>query len=235
MYRHIASSLREIWDNEIDGKRTEHDMAYREKVERFFETMQDDAQLCPNVFHDTDPSTSASDIFPDHSDNWFSMHETKNNDEPAMDFDYSDLIQSQAFQWLLTRLWRQVHLTTSEPDNLSIIKKKILGGLPIPKQVTCSRQVETYSVVFNVNWDPLSFVFEQEYDKDADEAIATAVTITGGPEFTQAATTTEYLEQTWPISGMWVLEVLREVVLHGTGDFISGKCSGFPFSKTVID
>lgn len=215
-----------MWYDKRD-ERTDEEMPHSEKMERYFAGMPDDALqllISPgNSFHHEELTDSTLRVPAGDSDNLISLPETDPDIELAMRFEYHNLINSQAFRWLLTRLWRQVHLATTEPDNLSIIKQMILGHFPTSGKISKYEPVQAYTAVFDVDWDPRAFINEQQYRKCADEAIATAVTITGSSNCAQATTTTEYLDQTWPISGAWILHVLEDVVLTGSGHFSSCK------------
>lgn len=92
-------------------------------------------------------------------------------------------------------------------DKLSTIKQQILNDLHSSGKVT-------WTVVFNIDWDLSAFLKDQEYEeRTGDEAISTAITITGFPNCAQATTTIEYLDQTWPATGRWILQVLREMAV----------------------
>jgi hypothetical protein len=216
-----------MWYSKRDKKSTEEDMPYSEKVERFFKALPGEDLELPisqNDFsHDVEPA-SIYDVPTGHLDDGVSTHEPDADVKIAMRLEYQTLIESQAFQWLLTQLQREVHLTTSEPDNLSIIREQILNVIPTSGKFGRSQPVETCTAVFDVDWDPRAFVKEQQYRERADEAIATAITLTGCPNCAQATTTTEYLDQTWRVSSTGTLQVLKDMVLSGSGHFNARKC-----------
>jgi hypothetical protein len=217
-----------MWYSKRDKKRTEEDMPYSEKVERFFKALPGEDLEPPisqdDFSHDVEPPASIYEFPTDHLEYGVPMREPDADVEIAMKFEYQSLIESQAFQWLLTQLQRELHLTTPKPDNLSIIKEQILSVIPTSGKVGSSQPVETCTAVFNVDWDPRAFVKEQQYRERADEAIATAITLTGCPSCAQATTTTEYLDQTWPVSRTGTLQVLKDMVLNGSGHFNACKC-----------
>ncbi|KAJ6001660.1 hypothetical protein N7522_006887 [Penicillium canescens] len=213
---HISESLRDMWYREREEKSAGDVMPYHEKMERYFATSPGDMEPpIPqhDLSYDAEPSALNYNLPPVNSGDRVNTHEPDANVGIAKRIDYQSLTQSQAFQWLLTRLQRELHLTTPQPDNLSIIREHVIN-------------------VFHVNWDPQAFVKEQQYLERFDEAIATAITITGDPNCAQAITTTEYLDQTWPISGQWMLQVLKDMVLTGSGHF---KSYGLQFSGSIHD
>jgi hypothetical protein len=213
-----------MWYGEREKKRTEDVMPYQEKLERYFATSPADME----------PPIPQHDLSYEAESPAFSYDVTTGNSgdrvEPdakvgiAKMIEYQSLIQTQAFQWLLTRLQRELHLTASQPDNQSIVREHILSGMPTSDKVSRSQPVETCTAVFHMDWDPRAFVKEQHYLERLDEAIATAITITGDPTCAQALTTAEYLDQTWPVSGQWMLQVLKDVVMTGSGYLNSCKC-----------
>ncbi|KAE8381785.1 hypothetical protein BDV26DRAFT_255120 [Aspergillus bertholletiae] len=139
--------------------------------------------------------------------------------EFAMKFEYQSLIESQAFQWLLTRLQRELRLTNPTPNNMSIIQDRILQDIPNSRKVSRSQPVDACMAIFAVDWDPRAFLEEQKYSEPPDEAIEKAITITGYPSCAQAVTAQEYLRQTWPNTGIWTLNILKDLVLNESGHF----------------
>lgn len=78
-------------------------------------------------------------------------------------------------------------------------------------------------MVFQLDWDPLEFVKEQQYIESPDEALANAITLTGSCDDAQALTSLGYLSQTWPTTGESAMHVLCDAVRNGHGSLASCK------------
>ncbi|KAN0086849.1 hypothetical protein V8E54_000537 [Elaphomyces granulatus] len=61
------------------------------------------------------------------------------------------------------------------------IRKKILCSLPSFYKVSRRAPSREYKATFKLDWDPLSFVKEQQYAESPDEALERAITLTGSP------------------------------------------------------
>jgi hypothetical protein len=77
----------------------------------------------------------------------------------------------------------------------------------ISHKVSRKKSVEAYKITFEIEWDPLAFIKEQEYREEPGEAIERAITLTGYAKDAQALTCAQYLRQTWPLArhtiGLW--------------------------------
>ncbi|KAJ5525503.1 hypothetical protein N7494_012153 [Penicillium frequentans] len=66
-----------------------------------------------------------------------------------------------------------------------------------------------------MDWDPVTFLQEQQYLESPEIAIGQAIVLTGSAVMVQALTCSEYLQQTWPSSGMKILELIQELIRPG--------------------
>ena len=143
---------------------------------------------------------------------------------------YRDLIfQVPAYEWLLTTLRREFRLTPAEPNIMEIIRREIIHSLPSSHKVSRKRPAEAYKVVFTLDWDPLAFIIEQEYEEEPDEAIEIAITLTGSTKDAQALTCTQYMCQTWQSTGQQTIQLIKDVVRSGPG------CQHICISQCLID
>jgi hypothetical protein len=95
------------------------------------------------------------------------------------------------------------------------IKAQILDGLPSQHKVSRRISPQAYAIAFEVDWDPLVFVKEQNYTENACEAIRTAITLTGNYRDAQALTTEAYVKQVWADYGLCVLRLILDVIAAG--------------------
>lgn len=143
--------------------------------------------------------------------------------------EYRDFISSNpAYKWLVESIRREFYLTQAEPNLQDAIRQKIMDSLPSSQTVSRRHSPETYKVIFMIEWDPLTFVKEQEYGGCADEAVEKAITITGNPKDAEALTCVQYLCQTWPSVGIHTLRVVKDAIRRGLGHRYEGM---FPAMK----
>ena len=115
---------------------------------------------------------------------------------------------------------------------METIRQKIIHYLPSAHKVSRKESAEAYKITFEIKWDPLAFVKEQEYREEPDEAVEIAITLTGSAKDAQAITCAQYLYQTWPLVGEHIIQLVKDVVCSGPGpqhtcEFLGLKWSGF--------
>ncbi|KAK3938682.1 hypothetical protein QBC46DRAFT_355641 [Diplogelasinospora grovesii] len=145
--------------------------------------------------------------------------------------EYQDcLVDSAAYEWLLETLKRQVLLAPADPDLRGAIRQGIIRSLPRNRdQVSRKALSGAHQALFQVEWDPASFVKEGMYNASPDEAIATAITITGSAQDAQALTSSQYLSQTW--GSLAVLQVVQAVLRRKPGEQYSAT---LPDTTTLV-
>jgi hypothetical protein len=131
------------------------------------------------------------------------------------------IVKTPAYSWLVASLQREAILTRATPDLMEDIRGKILCALPSSHKVSRKAPSQEYKATFELDWDPLSFVKEQKYTESPDEALERAITITGSANDAQAVTPAEYLSQTWPATGKYVMRVVIDVI-RNTADHHAG-------------
>ena len=122
------------------------------------------------------------------------------------------VVEAPAYQWLLASLKREYQLTLAEPNVMEAIKQEIIRYLPPSRRINRNRSAEAYRITFQVHWDPMTFIHEQGYAGDPQLILETAVTITGSTRDAQAQTCVEYLSQTWPHTGKYIIELIKTVM-----------------------
>ncbi|KAI9783934.1 MAG: hypothetical protein M1839_002879 [Geoglossum umbratile] len=108
-------------------------------------------------------------------------------------------------------------LTRATPDLMGNIGDEILSALLSIHRVSRRAPSMEYKATFELDWDPLSFVKEQQYVERADKTLERAITLTGSTNDAQALTTSEYLSQTWPATGKFVMQLVADVVRNAAG------------------
>ncbi|XRM40008.1 hypothetical protein ABZX51_003332 [Aspergillus tubingensis] len=128
--------------------------------------------------------------------------------------EYWNLITSSpVYEWLLGSLRRKLHLQPAEPNVQDAIRDGVLETLPSSRRVSRYDQPTIYQVVFRLNWDPASFIAEQEYDLSKEGFLGKIITITGSGQDAQAVTCLQYLQQTWHSYGADILQLVEATLL----------------------
>ena len=134
---------------------------------------------------------------------------------------YCNLVrESPAYTWFLARLERCVVLSTAKTDRMPRISNVILNKLsrePAFRRISRHMNPHLCAMTFRVHWDPLAFLRDQEYNDGIlpVDALERAITITGARTDAQAMTTSQYMNQTWPLVGQEILSFIKEVVRSG--------------------
>ena len=137
---------------------------------------------------------------------------------------YRDVVlATPAYKWLIASLQREARLTRTTPDLMERIKKTIFSALPPAPQPNREESSQEYKAVFELDWDPVAFVKEQEYSEAPEEALEKVITLTGSLNDSQAVTTKSYLCQTWPVTGEQVMRLVNDS-LRRKGDVVDCKC-----------
>lgn len=132
---------------------------------------------------------------------------------------------SVAYRWLLESLQGQILLAPAVPDLKGDIRRNIFRRLPGHNLASRRKPIEACQAYFEIDWDPRSFALEQQYDTSPDEAICSAITLTGLAQHAQALTSSQYLSQTWPSTGIYIMQMVQEVLRREPGEQYSSRHS----------
>ena len=181
-----------------------------------------------NEYHDNKPGPTPkthgnldsvpTSLEPDENDDAL-----EDDTEPTPDAGlYRDLIlKTPAYSWLVACLQREAALSRATPDLMEDIREKILRALPSSHKVSRKAPSQEYKATFELDWDPLSFVKEQQYTESPDEALGRAITLTGSSNDAQALTPREYLYQTWPATGKHMMQLVTDVIRNITDHYVA--------------
>ena len=132
---------------------------------------------------------------------------------------YRDFIfKSPAYEWLVACLRREILLVPAKTNSMEEIRDKIVHFLSSSnetRKVSRKTSSEPYQITFEVDWNPLAFVKEQEYEEQPGKVVDAAVTLTGSANDAQALPCERYLCQTWPSSGEHIIRLVESVVGGG--------------------
>lgn len=170
-----------------------------------------------NMDHQTQEDFNPEGLFPqktqeeDEDEDLFGDHiEISPNATPYRNF----IAKSPAYSWLIASLQREATVVRANPDIMENISNKILDALPSDRKVSRKASSQEHKATFEVDWDPLAFVKEQQYTESPDIALQRAITLIGSANDAQAVTTENYLSQTWPATGKQIMRLVMDVVLN---------------------
>ncbi|KAL3488654.1 hypothetical protein BJX62DRAFT_253120 [Aspergillus germanicus] len=124
------------------------------------------------------------------------------------------ILAAPAFQWLVADINKRFRLMPSPQKGSESIKEKIFKAFPPVPYLSRQSPYMLFKFTFIMPWDPTGFCKDQEYREQAPDALARAITLTGSTSVAQALTTSQYLRQTWPLSGQALLELIQDVLRH---------------------
>jgi len=144
------------------------------------------------------------------------------------------ILESQAYQWLLKRIWRddQLELPDSGTRSTSGMRTKIQHVLRAQNRITRisrRRPMEPIQMELNVDWNPFIVLSEGSFSSPTTDFADKFLCLTGSFVTCQATTVEEYMYQTWPTTGGFILELLQQLVTAPAGS----TCSGMPSSPSV--
>lgn len=138
--------------------------------------------------------------------------ESQNGPRTNPGFYRNVILTTPAYKWMVGVLERETGLTRPIPNIMQEIRTSVVDALPVSTRVSRRTNSQQLRAVFYVNWDPIAFATEQQYEDIADRALCEAITITGSENNAQALTTEQYMCQTWPMGGKEILGLIMKVV-----------------------
>ncbi|RFU34109.1 hypothetical protein B7463_g2198, partial [Scytalidium lignicola] len=129
------------------------------------------------------------------------------------------IFNSTAYEWFLANLRKESVLSLSEkqPRVMAEISQEILNKLPTG---TMSKHgpVNIHEVEFLLQWEGTT---RKQLEQKLYEGLigsgrpsVSSTIVTGSPEAAQALTIRQYLDQTWPTTGLQLLDVLQKTVTN---------------------
>ncbi len=120
------------------------------------------------------------------------------------------LVESRRYKQLLAKIDTALTLTAREGSAMDRISKQIRAQLNL---FSGSKDtLITQKVIFEVDWDPLEFLKDQEYRNGTLQKLGEVIVITGTAIDAQATTCGQYMRQTWPLTGIETLERVQAAI-----------------------
>ncbi|KAI0193485.1 hypothetical protein F4808DRAFT_453229 [Astrocystis sublimbata] len=177
------------------------------------------------------------------------LDEQEYDNERALAMGYRNVVlESEAFRWLLVRLHTELRLASTNPGAMESIRREILASLRSTNIVNVfSRKIglEEFEATFLIKWNLLTYLEQQDYACGPSQAFAKVISLTGSIQDAQALTCSEYMKQTWPLTGDVTIRLIQDSLRQGIdGTPQSGKfgpdsilvleARGNPFSLAEI-
>lgn len=141
---------------------------------------------------------------------------------PDDDGNYNRLAtNSWAYKWLLATLQSTCALQTSQTDARLLVAETVrskLHSLPKLRNLSSRRRPASTTVQFVVDWNLPDFLRGQNYGHGLGESLAAAMVVTGDDTNAQACTCLQYMQQTWPVSGEFLLRILQSAMQVSSGE-----------------
>ena len=96
---------------------------------------------------------------------------------------------------------------------MKTIQKEILSAITSSHRIIGRNTLpQEFTATFEVPWDSWLFVAQQKYSEPAHVAFKSAMTLTGSLSNAQAMTTEEYMQQVWPVTGVYMTQLVAESI-----------------------
>lgn len=186
-------------------------------------------KLNPNTAGENDTKDVSQEI--EHH-----QHSTPQDDIEGFENCLSYVYKTSHYQWLVRKLRCKITLTNSS-HTVSTIRQSVLSALPqaVDMQLPTCRH---FQAVFRMQWAPQQVLEQRWRSWDSDSfpgdhyqldhkgkadcdsvrrsfALGDIITITGESSEAQSLTCSAYLTQTWPMTGIFILQLIEEVVIQG--------------------
>ncbi|CAI4218412.1 unnamed protein product [Parascedosporium putredinis] len=101
--------------------------------------------------------------------------------------------------------------TSSEDQIRNHIYNNFLAPDPNRPRLLRSLVAPPYvRVTFNLDWDPLQFILQQDYPLPPEEAFGQIICLTGTWQEAQVSTIAEYMSEMWPITSKGLLTAVKQ-------------------------
>lgn len=126
---------------------------------------------------------------------------------------YHELIpKTEGYQWLLSRLKQELLMAPAKPSFMDTINNLITQSLQSSPQIGHHTSTTIYDAEFEVDWDIMAFLEQQQYSTALHEAIERVITVTGSYQDSYVTTCGQYIDQTWPSSGRITMQLVKVMV-----------------------
>lgn len=138
------------------------------------------------------------------------------------------VLESAAYDWLLSKAQQYAQLNFYESDALSRIGTRIRNKLQVQpplRRMSTRGPPASVSMTFYLDWSPIYLKIMLMHDLGITtsfaEVLPKILCLTGSLDQAQAVTIEDYMDQTWPQTGRAVITLLQSFVSLRVGESIS--------------
>jgi hypothetical protein len=141
--------------------------------------------------------------------------------EDRFSLGHTVLRKSEAYAWLISAVQRNRKMNSNLPCRMKTHREWLLGMLERMthqeqtkhQKISRRRKPDLFTVKYELSWDLIGFLQEQEYvDNSLHSIIGRVITLTGNEHFVQALPCKAYMEQMWPSTSVQFLQLLEHLV-----------------------
>lgn len=126
------------------------------------------------------------------------------------------LQQSEAYRWLLSKIYQQSQLTFGSPDFLKEVGTRVFDQLRTResmRKMSRHKPSSLAEVKFQLDWNPRIYAQDPTSASFSSDILSKILCLTGTRSEAQAMTVSEYILQTWPITGEPILRLLEKFIV----------------------
>lgn len=122
------------------------------------------------------------------------------------------------YKWLITAIKRSIHIRipsiqAQDHRNTLLQALESIEAAPHLTRISPRRSPALYTTDYELPWNLMRFLREQEYDRrGCPDIVSRVITITGGAKFAQALSCKDYMEQMWPLTGADLVKLLEDII-----------------------
>jgi len=142
--------------------------------------------------------------------------------------DYEKFIhQSDAYRWLLSKICQHGRLSIGTPNTMAEIGTRILGQLQAQASLhmmSRRKPMSLANMTFHLEWNLKAYISGLEFQSSSSNVLEKILCLTGTWYEAQAMTVSEYIRQTWPVTGEPIESILQELLKIPEGQECTCKC-----------
>jgi len=134
--------------------------------------------------------------------------------------------RSDAYRWLLSKICQHGRLSFGSPNVMSDIGTRILNQLQVQKPLrTMSRHkpLSLANMTFHLEWNLKAHASGLEFYSSSSNILDNILCLTGTCYEAQILTVSEYIYQTWPVTGESIKSILQKLLMIPEGQECTRK------------
>ncbi|KAN0089561.1 hypothetical protein V8E51_019821, partial [Hyaloscypha variabilis] len=125
---------------------------------------------------------------------------------------HKNILDSPAYEWFLENVAKESILKLETPRPR--IRQQILDQLP-PGTISKRRTPKFYEIIFELEWQhDMELGLQYELLVESQRQTQPSIVMTGSPWKAQGLSMKHYLAQTWPTTGLQLLDTLEQAIIN---------------------